>query len=84
MLENILVLILIIIAISLVFISHEDLCKIPKLMGFEYCIPHWVFIYIISPAILFFAYFLKHQSAGFFDFAINNLREISKNPNKEL
>ena len=84
MFENIVVVILIIIAISLVFISHDDLCKIPKLMGIDYCIPHWVFIYIISPAILFVAYFLKHQSAGFFDFAINNLRELSKNPNKEV
>ena len=84
MLENIVVVILIIIAISLVFISHDDLCKIPKLIGFDYCIPHWVFIYIISPAILFVAYFLKHQSAGFFDFAINNLRELSKNPNVEV
>jgi hypothetical protein len=54
------------------------------MLGFNYCLPHWVFIYIISPAILFVAYFLKHQSAGFFDFTIDNLREFSKNPNKEL
>jgi hypothetical protein len=84
MLENVIVIILIILGISLVFIPHEDLCKIPKMLGFNYCLPHWVFIYIISPAILFVAYFLKHQSAGFFDFTIDNLREFSKNPNKEL
>jgi len=83
MLENIIVIILILCAISIVFISHEKLCKIPNIIGIDYCIPHWVFIYIISPAILFIAYFLKHQSAGFFDFAVNNLREISKNHNKE-
>jgi len=84
MLENVVVIILIIFAISLVFISHENLCKIPKLLGFDYCIPHWVFIYILSPAILFVAYFLKHQSAGFFDFTINNLRELSRNPNIKI
>jgi len=84
MLNDIVVIILIIIGVSIIFTPYEQLSNIPTLFGINTIIPHWFFIYIISPGIIFTAYFLKHQSAGFFNFAINNLREISKNPNKEL
>ena len=80
---NVLSLILILISVMIIFISHEKLCKIPKMFGFEYCLPHWVFIYMIAPAFFLLALIVKHQSAGFFDFATKQLRDITENPNKD-
>jgi len=83
MFNDIIVVVLIAIGVAIVFISHENLCKFPKMIGVDYCVPHWVFVYMMSPAIIFVAYFIKHRSAGFIDFAIDSLRDLTENPNKE-
>lgn len=84
MFKNLLVILLISIAISIIFLPYPVLCLIPKNLGFNYCIPHWSFIYIVVPIIIFIALFIKHQSAGFINFAIKQLRDITENPNKDI
>ena len=84
MFTDFIVILLFVIAISIVFLPHRILCLIPKHFGISYCIPHWGFIYITVPIIIFVALLIKHQSAGFFDFAVKQLRDITENPNKEI
>lgn len=81
MLTNIVVFILIIIGLILGIAPHNKLCAIPTMIGVNYCIPHWAFVYIMSPALIFWAYVMKHGSAGFIDFSLENLRDFGKNPN---
>lgn len=84
MFKNLLVILLISIAISIIFLPHPILCLIPRSLGFDCSMPHWAFIYVLVPIIIFVALIIKHQSAGFFDFAFKQLRDITENPNKEI
>ncbi len=59
MLTNIVVFILIIIGLILGIAPHNKLCAIPTMLGVNYCIPHWAFVYIMSPALIFWAYVMK-------------------------
>jgi TRAP-type C4-dicarboxylate transport system permease small subunit len=83
MVRDVIVAILIAVGVSIVFISHANLNSFQKVFGISSELPHWAFVYVISPSILFTAYFIKHQSAGFIDFLISRLREFNENTNKE-
>jgi len=83
MVSDVIVSILIAIGVSIVFIPYENLKAFQKGLGISSELPHWAFVYVISPTIIFVSYFIKHQSAGFIDFLISRLREFNENTNKE-
>ncbi len=83
MLKNVASFILICMSVLIIYTPHERLTKITDMLNINYIIPSWVFVYIASPLLFFLALFVKHQSAGFFEFLINHLRELTGNTNKD-
>tara|TARA_B100001063_G_C16735412_1_gene541727 strand:+ start:1477 stop:1740 length:264 start_codon:yes stop_codon:yes gene_type:complete len=76
------ILILLISSIAFGFLPYQILCSIPSYIGINFCLPHWVFVYIFGLGSFALALFIKNGTAGYIQFITSNFRNFIQSPFK--